>query len=157
MKKIVLTQGYYALVDDEDYNKLSVYKWHSAKRRDKVYAERTGGGQGNKKTISMHREITKAPKGAEVDHINHRGLDNRKVNLRICTKSQNQMNSKKVRGVSKYKGVTWDKHAKKWKSQIREKGKIVCLGYFDIEHEASVVYEQRAKLLHGYYYYKKAV
>ncbi|MGD9109346.1 MAG: hypothetical protein PVG93_00265, partial [Phycisphaerales bacterium] len=71
---IPLTQGYFAIVDADDYERLSQYKWHVNKRGNTFYACRNE----KDKTIFMHREILNASDGMECDHINHNGLDNRK-------------------------------------------------------------------------------
>ncbi len=105
---IPLTQGKFAIVDAEDYDWLIRYKWHACKCKNTYYASRVRGG----KTIKMHREIMRAPKGLVCDHINHNGLDNRKRNLRLCTNAQNCYNQRaSATGTSKYKGVSWHKSA----------------------------------------------
>lgn len=97
-KSIPLTRGKIALFDDEDYEELSKYKWFITK----VYASRHSGN----KTVYMHREIMKTPENMETDHINGDVLDNRRENLRICTRQENARN---IRGISSntsgYKGV----------------------------------------------------
>lgn len=93
MKKIKLTQGKYALVDNEDYDRLMQYKWCAEKcsKSDNYYARN--------RTINtkMHRLIMKLDSSNPlvIDHINHKTLDNRKVNLRICTRAENNRNRKK--------------------------------------------------------------
>lgn len=88
MIAIELTQGKRAIIDDEDYELVSKYKWHF----DGRYAAHKG-----RKKIYMHRLIMgKSP--LDVDHINRDKLDNRRKNLRFCTRSQNLLN-KKVKGV----------------------------------------------------------
>jgi hypothetical protein len=86
-KLIPLTQGKFAIVDAEDYERLSKYKWHVDKGDSTYYAARGIVG----KNFRMHREILNAPEGLVVDHRNHNGLDNRKKNLRLCTRSQNNL------------------------------------------------------------------
>jgi hypothetical protein len=67
--------------------------------------------------------------GLEVDHINMDGLDNRRANLRICTHQENNLNKKISRNnTSGYKGVSWDKWHKKWRSYISVNGKMIRLG-----------------------------
>lgn len=114
MREIELTQGYKALVDDEDYEFISQWKWCVLKTDCNVYAKRTS------KAILMHREIIKFSNPGiffiEVDHKNHIGLDNQKNNLRICTRTQNMGNQRKRKNVSsKYKGVHWESWSGKWR------------------------------------------
>lgn len=155
VKKIPLTQGQHALVDDEDYEFLNQFKWcaHKAPGYDVYYAVRTHcceikDGKRINKRIAMHRLIMDAPKGLEVDHINRVGTDNRKSNLRIVTRRQNSHNTPK-RGTSKYKGVWWNKSAKKWQSQTQINNKIIRIGFFDSEKEAFEAYKKTINELAG--------
>ena len=92
-----------------------------------------------------------APKGMDVDHINHNRLDNRKCNLRVCTHQQNMQNRAKGGGMSKYKGVVFDKRPlnKPWISQITTNHKHHKLGYFKTELEAAKQYNCAARILFG--------
>jgi hypothetical protein len=84
------------------------------------------------------------------DHINRHGLDNRKKNLRNCTKGENNLNQGGERNsASKYKGVYWKKDTKKWAACIKKGGKRKHLGYFDDEAEAAKAYDDAARRLHG--------
>jgi len=88
----------------------------------------------------------------EIDHINGNPSDNRIENLRKVTRSQNQMNKKKViHKSSKYKGVSWDKQAQKWKVRITKNGIVKQLGRYDNEIEAGKVYNQFAEKYFGEY------
>ena len=108
---------------------------------------------GKTKLIPMHREITAAPNGLMVDHINHNGLDNRRANLRFATATQNGWNSRRGAnlGSSKYKGVSWDKKAKKWCAILYYKGGRKHLGYFKSEKTAAKIYDKAAKEHRGEY------
>ena len=147
MKEIRLTQNKVAIVDEEDYEWLSQYKWHY----HKGYAARTCRQTGKKRTVYMHREIMNTPRGLVTDHINGNRLDNRKANLRICTRAQNNMNMikfrtrKKSKNASKYKGVYWNGGPKAtWSAEIRHNGKQIHLGYFQDEVEAAQAYDKAA-------------
>lgn len=141
MKKIPLTQGKFALVDDDDFEHLSQWRWNLVRG----YAARQGrrevvNGKIKREAVYMHSYIVKAPKGKLTDHINGIVLDNRRQNLRIATRSQNGMNMKKVRGRSKYKGVYWDHFSKKWRSGIKVNRKTIHIGRYDDEKKAAESY-----------------
>ena len=147
MRKIQLTQGKYALVDDEDYDELNKHNWYLKKNYNTCYAIRTKYKTNDK--IRMHRIIMNCPKDKIIDHINGDGLDNRKENLRICTMSQNLGNSKlRKDNKSGIKGVYWDKNRNKWIAQIKINYKKKCLGRFDNINEAKLAYEKASKLYH---------
>ena len=121
MKHIPLTQGKFALVDDDDFERLNQRKWHVMKWGNTWCAGRQSlKREGKKKTIYMHREILGLGSGRDiqVDHINHNGLDNRRCNLRPCTCQQNQWNYTKASNKSsRYKGVSLHKSGG-WTSYI---------------------------------------
>ncbi len=149
-KLIPLTQGQFAIVDADDYEELSRYKWHVNKGGRTYYARSQKKG----KDIKMHRLIMGAPKGLFVDHINHNGLDNRKQNMRLCTRLENIRNQLPRRGgSSQYKGVGWHKKTKKFVARITYKGKRTSLGYYDDEIEAAKAYDKKAKELFGEFAY----
>ena len=144
-KKIPLTQGKFALVDAEDYERLMKYNW---------YAEYTCCqwkiGRRSNKIIYMSREIMGAPKGKEVMHKNHDGLDCRKANLQIASHSETtQHNRLREDKTSRYKGVSWEKRRQKWKARINKDGKYHWLGYFDDEEDAAQRYDEKALELYG--------
>ena len=94
MKLLPLTKGYFAKVDDEDYERLARSSWHvNIPSRNYIraigYVKRTGKYE----KVYLHREIINAPNAIDVDHINGDPLDNRKSNLRLATTSQNRANS----------------------------------------------------------------
>ena len=122
MKEIIISRGYIALVDDEDFERANQFKWQSnVKTGSKtVYVQRGDYSCGKPKTQFLHHfimGITDAKKnGITVDHINHNALDNRKSNLRICTYKENWRNrSKNKNGTSKFKGVSWSKTKSKYR------------------------------------------
>ena len=143
---IPLTQGKFAIVDAEDYERLSRHKWCAAKSNGRFYAQRTENGR----TIKMHREIMNPPPGMVCDHKNHNTLDNRKSNLRICTVSQNQQNRlPSTGGTSQYKGVAWNEGHQKWAAQIQHNRRQIHIGYYDYEADAAIAYDDMAVELFG--------
>lgn len=153
MKEIKLTQGYVALVDDEDYEYLNQWKWYANQRGKYYYARRTLRNEQNKFSwITMHRLIMNPPKGMDVDHINHNTLDNRKCNLRVCTRSQNCRNTTPC-GKSKYLGVYFSYYKDKSyiHSDILINGKKKHLGSFKTEEDAALAYNKTALELYGEY------
>lgn len=143
MKYINLTQGKRALVDNEDYKHLNQWKWHYSQYG---YASRRYVKSDGKITkILMHRQIFNANVGIELDHINGNRIDNRKHNLRICTRSQNAMNKYGSKNASSgYKGARWHKGAKKWIANIRVNKILIHLGYFINKEDAARAYNKAA-------------
>lgn len=143
MKKIKLTQGKYALVDNEDFKQLNQFRWYYnllgyAEHKDSLMS------------ITIHRFILKLKKGDNkiVDHINGNKLDNRKVNLRLCTHSQNLANrSFQKNTTTGYKGVCYqkEKSGKIYiKAQIMVNQKNIHIGLFKTTKEAALAYNQAA-------------
>jgi len=148
MKEIKLTQGKVALVDDEDYERLNKSRWLVDTYHTTDYAYRflirNLNGERKKSKLYMHNEILVSPLGMEIDHRDSNGLNNQKFNLRFCTKSQNQGNSKSRTGTSKYKGVSWDRKSRKWFAGIKVSGYRTHLGSFEAEKDAALVYNVAA-------------
>lgn len=146
MKTIPLTQGKVAVVDDEDYSKLSKENWCFVKSHNpgsSGYARRTSY-KPKRKNILMHREIMGEKFGYEIDHINGDGLDNRKDNLRLVTHSENLRNAKLfINKTSKYRGVSMKKNKNRWRAQITANYERIHIGYFDTEEEASEAYRKK--------------
>ncbi len=155
MKLISLTKGRVAVVDDEDYERLSVFKWYFEERpgRKTGYAGR--GQRIGTKVVQyrMHREILDVPKGLQVDHRNGDGLDNRRQNLRLATHGQNVSNSpgRPERRASRFKGVF--PSGPNWRVQIVAQGKRYRLGSFCNADLAAAVYDHAALALHGEFAY----
>jgi hypothetical protein len=143
MKEIQLTKGYVALVDDEDFERVSQFKWRVSHR---TYAVRSYVSGGRVLTQLMHRFIMGVTDpNVQVDHIFHNGLDNQKKNLRLATNSQNQKNSLiSPRNKSGYKGVCWHKRAEKYSASYGLNGKRIAIGYFDCPIEAARNYNKVA-------------
>lgn len=97
----------------------------------------------------MHRLI--CPNFNIADHINHNGLDNRKSNLRDANKQQNSFNTRSNRGSSIYKGVSFEKTTRLWRSYITKDGIRQYLGRFDNELDAALAYDKKAREIFGEY------
>lgn len=151
MREIPLTQGKVALVDDEDFGFLTQWKWsaHYAAHGHNWYAKRTvyiAGGRWM--TVRMHRLIMAAPKGMQVDHWDHDGLNNQRDNLRVCTQSQNQHNQRRhADSATGYKGVWRD--GNRWWASIRVNRKGLWLGSFNTPLEAAEAYNEAARQYFG--------
>jgi len=153
VKKIMSTNGYEILVDNDDYEKLKDKKYWTCPKRN--YCGHYTLNKGKPSYISIHREIMNPPKNMQVDHKNGNKLDNRKCNLRICSQSQNNFNirkqtSKVKKFTSKYKGVSYDVVNSKnnpWKALITIKGKSFYLGNYPKEEYAAVAYNAATRLI----------
>lgn len=132
MKKIPLTQGQFALVDDIDYEYLCQWKWYARKARHGFYACRGNWEDGRQKIVRMHRVVAarKGIESSDPDHINRNPLDNRRSNLREASNKQNQENvGLRSDNTSGHRGVYWDRN--KWRARIKHNGKLLHLGSFD--------------------------
>lgn len=150
--EIPLSQGKIAIVDAEDYELVRGYTWCATHKGNNFYAVTHTSRAGGKKSHSvyLHRLLMNPPRGQEVDHINGDSLDNRRCNLRLATKAQNQHNMRiREGGTSKYKGVQWRKDRHKWGARIHYHGKTIILGVFTDEVVAARAYDAKARELFG--------
>ncbi len=145
MKKIPLTKGRFAIVDDEDYLHLMQFKWavsegYAVRNSETINGMRETG-------IKMHRQVLAFPKFS-LDHINRNRLDNRKCNLRPCTLSTNPLNAKKKStSTTPYKCVA--RHKGKWRPYVCIGGKQTYFGLFDTAEQAAFARDFAAKVFHG--------
>ncbi len=135
-----------ALVNDEDFEYLSQFKWQSQPNGRTYYAIRTATHP-TRKTIRMHREILNAPESMEVDHVDANGLNCQRNNIRLCTKEQNQQRQRAQlnKKYSIFKGVSSPNKGRIWESKILSKR----IGCFRTEREAALAYDLEAKKLFG--------
>ena len=85
---IELTQGKLAIVDDEDFESVNQFKWYAIRGKTTYYAQRSIQRKGKRSSIYMHRLILDTPFDMDSHHINGNGLDNRRCNLRVCSRLQ---------------------------------------------------------------------
>jgi HNH endonuclease len=130
-------QGKFAIVDDHMFDELNQYVWH------------VSHGYAVHKGKYMHRMIMGFPKGLEIDHINHNGLDNRRENLRVVTKQQNAMNRNDPKNTSGYKGVYISKDKKSISVNIHKGDFRHRKSGFSSLEQAAAYYNRWAKQLFG--------
>lgn len=151
-RTIPLTRGYVVIVDDNDYEWLSRRNWYALGVHPNVYAARkkrkAEGGPG---IVLMHRVVAQAEDGDFVDHKNHDGLDNRRVNLRVCPQGLNLANQRSSTGGSCFKGVYWNRERKRWVAQIGVNGVKRRLGRYLSEEAAARAYDRAASEVWGDY------
>lgn len=148
-REIDLGRGYVAIVDDDDYDWLTQYRWRllgDPEKRRTLYA--TSWAVKRPKTTFMHRLIMGAEPGQVVDHINGEGLDNRRENLRVCTHRQNQQNRRRsVNNKTGYKGVIF--HENRYRASIQLDGKQSPVGAFRCPLKAARAYDVAALKHYG--------
>lgn len=142
MKSLELknAHGTFAVVDDEDYERVSQWQWLLRERKGLCYAIRYE----NQQCIFLHREIMRAGHGTNIDHRNGDGLNNTRLNLRFCTHTENLRNSTSRVGSSKFKGVHWDNTKRRWCAQITIGNNQKIRRYFQDDESAARVYDQLA-------------
>ena len=151
MKRIKITQNQFALVDDEDYEMLSGFKWHySNGYAIHHHYIKTVKGRPITKKVLMHSLIMNTPKGMDTDHIDGNRLDNRRNNLRICTRRENGQNRKehrkgKLLGVNTVKRKSLNNIYTYHHAGIQINGKRVHLGTFATPELAHQAYLDKAK------------
>lgn len=143
-------EGKYALVDDEDWERLNEWDWYVQFVSVHLqYVCRYERRNGKKMTVLMHREIAETPRGWHTDHVNGNGLDNRRVNLRICSHAENMRNRRPQGGASQYKGVFASSHSNAWRAEIKVGGARIRLGSWTHEDDAAKAYDAAARYYHG--------
>jgi len=145
---VPLTQDKFAIIDEEDAERVLAHKWYAARRRRTWYAGTNIGTEanGDRKTIQLHRFIMNPAPDMEVDHRNGDGLDNRRANLRECPPKINATNQAKYAcNKSGYKGVTWRPDTGIWRATIKAGGRSYSLGQFVDRVEAARAYDAAAR------------
>lgn len=136
------TRGHVVLVSPEDAHLLRRQSWCAAERCATAYAQ----SRWKKKALYLHRLILSG--AAEIDHQNRNGMDNRRSNLRSCTREQNSANTRKRRNSqSPYKGV-WRMY-RKWSAIIGSGSNRTYLGLYESPEAARDAYMREARLRYG--------
>ena len=150
-KEIPLTQGKFAIVDDDDYERVMQFKWFAQRtERGTWYAGRHLGSRTNRTRIMLHRFLMSARSGQNVDHVNLDGLDCRRSNMRFASRSQNAANRRRLSSnTSGYKGVTYCAQSHKWRADITFENRQRNLGRFSTPEEAAAAYDDTARELFG--------
>jgi len=141
--QIQLTRGQCAVIDDGDWPIVSQFSWYATPHEQGSYYAATGVKNINGKwtTLYMHRLITGAPKGKEVDHRNHDTLDNRRENLSVGSKKDNMANGKYALTTHCPKGHAYDEA----NTCTNKKGKRICLACANLRNKAVLAKESPEK------------
>lgn len=146
MKEIPLSQDKVALVDDDDYELVSSFKWSLMTTPHNSYAYR----KEDQRTIYLHRYIMNVTEAEEVDHIDKNGLNDQRHNMRVATRTENARYRvvPQTENGSGYRGVRL--HGSRWQAKIQiAPGVRISLGTFETPEEAARAYDAAAKEHHG--------
>lgn len=150
--EVKLPNGQITLISKQDEHLIEVFPYHNVYGnyfRISRYVKTEYGKA--KEEYYFHRLIMEFPKGFDIDHINRNKLDNRRTNLRLCSRGENNMNKSKALGLtSKYRGVSYRPKSNSknpWVAYISKKGVRYELGYFKDENSAALAYNEKAKEL----------
>ena len=140
-----------AIVDQGDATTVRKYRWYLHRKGRNRYARtQLVRDDGSRHYLRMHVLIMGSTEGAEVDHKDRDGLNNRRDNLRIATRQQNRANSRNITNrKSPYRGIFWDNHRAKWKAEITVNGKRVRLGTYAHPADAARAYDRAAREAFG--------
>ena len=139
----VTSDGNEFIFDVNDMQSITKFNWHIS--NGYVVSKEKG------KIIRLHRLLMDPPEAKEVDHINGEPSDNRRLNLRVCTRQQNAFNSRQLsHSKQKYKGIL-QRSSGKWRARITLNDKRISIGQYETEEQAAIAYNEKAKELFGEY------
>ena len=136
------------ILDAADYPLVKEYHWHARKSCGLTYAVTNAMAKGKRTLVHLHKIITGSD---NMDHRDRDGLNNRRINLRLATHSQQMANRKKFKNgkTSKFKGVTKLKECGLFRARLGFEGKRIYLGEFRKERDAAKAYDIAAKRYFG--------
>lgn len=133
----LLSTGDVLLYDEEDADMVNGRKWYVFNPAPNSFYVQDCKGR------SLHRILMNAPRGMCVDHINGNGLDNRRSNLRLCTKRQNNLNSRlRSDNSSGFRGVSFYPRDKTWRARVFSGNKVVYQESFKSKEECAIAYDR---------------
>lgn len=146
---VPLTQGKFALIDEEDAERVLKHRWHAILDKRKWYAGTDIGEAGRLRTVRLHRFILDAPDGVLVDHRDGDGLNCVRDNLRLANHKQNAHNRQPYANGTGLKGVTFSKTKGCWTAQIGADGHQQHLGQYATSQAAALAYDRAARGAYG--------
>lgn len=149
MKTIQLTQGQVTIVDDDDFESVSKYKWYAQRRRNTFYAVRHIKSGDKYINLQLHRFLMNPKTGMCVDHRDCNGLNNQRMNLRVCTHAENTRNLRhKRKNAAKYRGIYMSSSGK-YIAKVRFNYKQYNSRSFPTSDEAITAHREMIRSLHG--------
>lgn len=150
VREISLSRGLVALVDDEDYERVSRHKWYAHAGPNTFYG-RSKSPSADGRPMLLHHFILGIDGRVRIDHANGNGLDCQRSNMRPATRQQNAHNTcLRSDNKSGFKGVTWKKEKRRWEANIRiPGGKQIYLGRFLKREHAALEYDRAARAYFG--------
>ena len=161
-KKIPLQNGMFAIVDDEDYERVNGFRWHiviSGTKTDLIVMRNAGVNGVNIKQILSYFILKKeCTKGDSIIYKNKDKLDNRRSNLEMISTKKSTYRTKGHRNSSsRYKGVSWHKRNKKWEARINKDYKPFYIGIYKDEDDAGRAYNNKSLEFFGEYAYQNVI
>lgn len=157
--EIDLGKGHVAVIDDDDADLITGFKWYPMTVGGKVYAAGWKHMPPGRFFVHLHRLIANAQPGEIIDHADRDTLNCRRNNLRRVTRQQNNLNRGPNRkpGTSRYKGVFLCRRTGRFRARLCLNQKPIYLGYFDSEEDAARADNEKARELFGEFAYLNPV